>query len=197
MRVIGITGGVGAGKSMVLSLLKQHFNADIIMADLVAKELMSKGKAAYLEIVDFFGDGILGTDGEIDRNRLAEIIFTAPNKRIVLNSIVHPLVKQEIIRQIQEDRIAGNFDYCFVEAALLIEDHYAVFLDEIWYIFAKEETRRKRLKQSRQYSDEKIESIFKSQLTEQQFRDASDRIIDNSKDEAYTLEQLKAALQLT
>ena len=127
MKVIGITGGVGAGKSSALALLKEMCSCDIIQADLVARNIYHSGNIGFKKVVDIFGEQIVGEDGEINRPLLADIIFKNPNKRIVLNSIIHPLVKQEIINQINNHKIAGDVDYCFVEAALLIEDHYDIF----------------------------------------------------------------------
>ena len=179
MKVIGITGGVGAGKSSVLALLKEMCSCDIIQADLVARNIYHSGNIGFKKVVDIFGEQIVGEDGEINRPLLADIIFKNPNKRIVLNSIIHPLVKQEIINQINNHKIAGDVDYCFVEAALLIEDHYDIFMDEIWYIYVSEDERRKRLAASRGYSDEKISDIFKSQLSDAEFRKHADKVINN------------------
>lgn len=162
MKVIGITGGVGAGKSSVLALLKEMCSCDIIQADLVARNIYHSGNIGFKKVVDIFGEQIVGEDGEINRPLLADIIFKNPNKRIVLNSIIHPLVKQEIINQINNHKIAGDVDYCFVEAALLIEDHYDIFMDEIWYIYVSEDERRKRLAASRGYSDERYQTYLKA-----------------------------------
>lgn len=194
MKIIGITGGVGCGKSTVLNLIKENYNAYIIMADDVAKELMMSENAAYNSVVDMFGTGILDEDGQIDRPVLAKIIFDNPNKRMVLNSIVHPLVKKAIVEKITELKISGKYDYVFVEAALLIEDHYGTFCDEIWYVYAPEPVRRARLKESRGYSDEKIDSMLKSQLTEQEFRDNSQVVIENGGNVKETLAQLEKLL---
>ena len=120
--------------------------------DLVARNIYHSGNIGFKKVVDIFGEQIVGEDGEINRPLLADIIFKNPNKRIVLNSIIHPLVKQEIINQINNHKIAGDVDYCFVEAALLIEDHYDIFMDEIWYIYVSEDERRKRLAVSGRWS---------------------------------------------
>lgn len=106
---------------------------------------------------------VLDVNREIDKKKLAEIIFASPNKRAALDSIVHPLVKQEVITKVTNNRIENRLDYTFVESALLLDDHYEVFCDEVWYIDAGEDVRRKRLKDSRGYSDEKIDNILKSQ----------------------------------
>ena len=195
MYVFGITGGVGAGKSTVLRLIKENFNASVIEADEVGRMLMEPGNGAYLKIVEIFGEDILDNLGEqgstINRAKLAGIVFNNKNKRMVLNGIVHPLVKKYITEEIGRIRCAEKYDYVFVEAALLIEDHYDIICDELWYIYADEETRRERLKSSRGYSDEKIDSVFASQLSDEQFRSHCSRVIDNSHDEQMTLGQLK------
>lgn len=195
MYVFGITGGVGAGKSTVLRLIKENFNASVIEADEVGRMLMEPGNGAYLKIVEIFGEDILDNPGEqgspINRAKLAGIVFNNKNKRMVLNGIVHPLVKKYITEEIGRIRCAEKYDYVFVEAALLIEDHYDIICDELWYIYADEETRRERLKSSRGYSDEKIDSLFASQLSDEQFRSHCSRVIDNSHDEQMTLGQLK------
>lgn len=128
----GITGGVGAGKSTVLRLIKENFNASVIEADEVGRMLMEPGNGAYLKIVEIFGEDILDNPGEqgstINRAKLAGIVFNNKNKRMVLNGIVHPLVKKYITEEIGRIRCAEKYDYVFVEAALLIEDHYDIYV---------------------------------------------------------------------
>lgn len=194
MKVIGITGGVGSGKSSVLKLLKERFNAYILMADDIAKEIMCRGNAGYEQVVEMFSEDILDKDKNIDREKLATIVFHNKNKRIVLNSIIHPLVKKIILNKINELKIAGTYDYVFVEAALLIEDHYDVICDELWYIYVPADIRRQRLKDSRGYSDEKIDSVFNSQLSEETYRSVCVNTIDNSKDIEYTMSQIEKLL---
>ncbi len=194
MRVIGITGGVGSGKSSVLKLLKERFNAYILIADDIAKETMCRGNAGYEQVVEMFSEDILDKDKNIDRTKLATIVFHNENKRIVLNSIIHPLVKKIVLNKINELKIAGTYDYVFVEAALLIEDHYDVICDELWYIYVPADMRRQRLKDSRGYSDEKIDSVFKSQLNEEAYKKACINVIDNSKDIEDTMSQIEKLL---
>lgn len=194
MRVIGITGGVGSGKSSVLKLLKERFNAYILIADDIAKETMCRGNAGYEQVVEMFSEDILDKDKNIDRTKLATIVFHNENKRIVLNSIIHPLVKKIVLNKINELKIAGTYDYVFVEAALLIEDHYDVICDELWYIYVPADMRRQRLKDSRGYSDEKIDSVFKSQLNEEAYKKACINVIDNSKDIEDTMSQVEKLL---
>lgn len=194
MKVIGITGGVGCGKSMVMDLIREHFNAYVIKADDVGKNVLNQGTSGYEQVVALFGEEILMESGEINRNRLAEIVFHEPNKRMVLNSIVHPQVKKRIVEEMARIRCEEKYDFFVVEAALLLEDHYEVFCDEVWYVYAEKEQRKKRLMESRGYSPEKIEKIIESQLDEEEFRKRCDFVLDNSKSRQDTLNQLKKML---
>lgn len=179
MKVIGLTGGVGSGKSTVTEIL-ESMGYPAVQTDAIGKELMRPGEAGYRGIISFFGDCILKADGTIDRNRLAEVIFNEPRKKVVVESIIHPLVKRQVINAVTEARIRGETDYYFVESALLYEDHYESVCDEFWYVYAPEAVRRRRLKASRGYSDVKIDSILKSQLSDEQFRSICTQVIDNS-----------------
>ena len=194
MKTIGITGGVGAGKSAVLEYLADTYNFDIIMTDDVAKGLYTKGSKTYEMMIALIGEDIVDETGEIDKKKLADIIFSNANKRMAVNSIVHPAVKQEVITRITNNKIAGRLDYTFVESALLLTEHYDVFCDEVWYIDTSEDIRRRRLKESRGYSDEKIDNILKSQQALENIKDKCSYCIDNNKDLEYTFRQIQNIL---
>ena len=194
MKTIGITGGAGAGKSAVLEYLPDNYNWDIIMTDDVAKGLYTKGSKTYEMMIALIGEVIVDETGEIDKKKLADIIFSNANKRMAVNSIVHPAVKQEVITRITNNKIAGRLDYTFVESALLLTEHYDVFCDEVWYIDTSEDIRRRRLKESRGYSDEKIDNILKSQQALENIKDKCSYCIDNNKDLEYTFRQIQNIL---
>ena len=179
MKVIGVTGGVGAGKSTVLDVLEQGYGAKLILADEVGHEVMEPGKAAYQKITAYFGDGILDADGRIDRKVLGAIVFADSEKLQVLNHIVHPEVKKEILERIRQAECAGE-NYAVVEAALFLEEKYDAFCDETWYIYTNEEIRRARLKSSRGYTDEKITQILANQKSHEEFLSRCDLVIDNN-----------------
>ena len=178
--IIGITGGVGAGKSTVLEYIEKHYNAKVIYSDNVANEIKKKGYPAYDELIRILGEGILGDDGEIDKKKMAECIFNDEKLLEKVNNILHPAVNTFIINIIDSEREKGDLDFVFVEAALLIENGYKRIVDELWYVYADEETRRDRLKASRGYSDEKISDILDAQLDEKTFRENADFVVDNS-----------------
>ncbi|RDU22893.1 dephospho-CoA kinase [Anaerosacchariphilus polymeriproducens] len=180
MKVIGITGGVGAGKSFILDYLKNNYGAKLLIADEIGHQVMKKGTTGYEMILKAFTSKILDNQGEISRPILAEIIFSDLEKREILNKIIHPLVKSYIQAEIENFRKIEEIKLVVVEAALLIEDHYETICDEFWYIYTKNEIRKQRLKLSRGYSEEKIEAIFASQASEEMFRKNCSVVIDNN-----------------
>lgn len=180
MRLIGITGGVGCGKSEVLRYLEATYNARVLLADEVANRLKEPGMPCYEPVVKILGKQILRADGTIDNGKMAQAIFTEKGKLAEINAVIHPAVRTYIEQEIERERNEGIHDFFFLEAALLIEEHYDEMVDELWYVYADEKVRRERLKVSRGYSEEKISSIMEKQLSEQRFREACPFVIDNS-----------------
>ena len=144
--IIGITGGVGAGKSAILEYLEKNYNARVVYSDIVANDIKKKGYPAYDELIRLLGEGILRSDGEIDKKKMAEAIFGDEKLLSGVNNILHPAVNTFIINIIDCEREKEQLDFVFVEAALLIENGYKRFVDELWYVYADESTRRSRLK---------------------------------------------------
>ena len=194
MKVVGITGGVGSGKSLILNYIKDHYNCEIIMADDLAKDLCKKGELCYKPLVKLLGKDVLGADGEIDKSVMSRKIFSDDNLRTGVNGIIHPGVKKFILKRIANLRRKKTKDFLFIEAALLIEDGYKDIVDELWYIYTDEAVRRNRLKESRGYSDEKIDNIMASQLSEEEFRLNSDFEIDNSGDSEVSFSKIRERL---
>lgn len=194
MKIIGITGGVGAGKTQVLEYLNNRYGASICQTDKVGKKLQKKGGACYDAIVEHFGKGILNEKGELDRSALADIVFSDQKELEVLNAIVHPAVKEEVRKKIaQEERRQTNV--FVIESALLIEDNYDEICDELWYIYVKDDIRKNRLIFSRGYDAKKVDEIIAAQLPKEQFLRYCDRVIDNSGVFAETMMQLDQAVR--
>ena len=181
MKVIGITGGVGSGKSRVLYELEEKYGAYVVEADKLAHELMLPGMTIYDEIIKQFGTQILNEDETINRKKLGEIVFEDKNKLMALNAIVHPLVKISILDLIRKKKDEGSVKFFIIEAALLIQDGYKSICDEIWYIYVPLDVRIRRLKIQRGYSDEKCMEIVKNQPEDEFYIKNSDYVIDNSK----------------
>lgn len=179
MKVIGITGGVGAGKSAVLSYLEEAYDAHVILADWVANKIKEPGECCYDAIVKLLGDSILTEGGFINRRRMGQLIFSDQDLLRKTNEIIHPAVKTYIIDEMNKAKEEGVSIFV-IEAALLLEDNYRAICDELWYIYTREEVRRERLKASRNYTDDYITSIMKKQLPDEVFRRECDFVIDNS-----------------
>lgn len=195
MRTIGITGGVGAGKSQILSYIKEHTNCRIILADEAAHTVKEPGQPCYDRLVELLGKEVLQEDGFIDKRKMAAAIFSDKEILGQVNAIIHPAVKKYIIDEIEKEREAKNIDVFFVEAALLIEERYDLILEELWYIYTDAGVRRERLKASRGYSDEKVDQIFASQLSEAEFRRWCKVVIDNSRTLSDTYSQINQILK--
>lgn len=194
MKVYGITGGAGTGKSEVIRMLQDDFRGYVIMADEVARELTQKGHVSYRLIVDYFGRDILMEDGEIDRRKLADHVFNNEEALEKLNSMTHPYVKEEIKRQIAEAESSGNYRFAAVEAALLLECGYENICDEFWYVYTKPEIRRQRMKENRNYSDEKVDAVMRNQQSDEVFFDKCAFVIENNTTLDAVREQLKKKL---
>lgn len=189
MKIIGITGGVGAGKSTVLEYLERRHGAYTVQADLVGHTLMEPEGSCFSPILDLLGKEILDAQGRIDRKKVAGIVFPRPEVLAKLNGIIHPAVKKEILRQAAEEEWQGRRLFV-IEAALLIEDHYDAVCADMWYICADPAVRRQRLKDERGYTDEKITDIFRNQQTDQIFRQKCGYVVENNGDLRATYQQI-------
>lgn len=177
---IGITGGIGAGKSEIMQYIARHYPCEIYLADEVAHLVKQPGTACYSALVRLLGEDIVSSDGQIDRLKMAERMFGDAELLGRVNAVVHPAVRDFLLDRLEKARAKAETELFIVEAALLIECGYGSLVDEMWYVYADEKTRRERLKAARGYSDEKIDSIMGSQLSEQEFRENCDFVIDNS-----------------
>ena len=189
MKVLGITGGVGSGKSEILKFLQEEYQAVICQLDEVARHLQQSGQECWRQIVETFGREMIGTDGELDRKKLGAIVFADPGKLQKLNEIVHPGVKRWVQQDIRKKEQEGVTLYV-IEAALLPTAGYEEICDEMWYIYTEEAVRRRRLTASRGYSEEKITQMIQSQPSEEDFRKACTAVIDNSGSFENTKEQI-------
>ena len=195
MKIIGITGGVGAGKSEVLNFIAGRYDATVVEADQVGYLVMQPGKEAYEPVAELFGPSVVKEDQTLDREKIAQIVFEDRQLLEKLNAIVHPAVKRYIRRAIQMEQEAGT-EIFVVEAALLIEDKYDEICDELWYIYADENVRMHRLMKNRGYSVEKIRGIRANQLSEEEFESHCDFEIDNSGDFQDTVRQIEQRMRM-
>lgn len=186
--IIGVMGGVGSGKSTVLNYLENNYEANIIEADKVAKEVMLPGNDVYNEIVKTFPEVI--ADNKIDSKKLAEIVFNNKEQLEKLNSITHPGAVKEIVSRIKSSKNR----IIVVESAILLGSGVEQYCDELWFVFCNRDTRIKRLIQTRGYSKEKCISVIESQPADEEYNKVADEFIDNSYSEENTREQIDLTL---
>ncbi|MCR4654347.1 MAG: dephospho-CoA kinase [Eubacterium sp.] len=194
MHYIGVTGGVGCGKSEVLRFLEEEYDCEVLRSDELARELMLPGGCCFEPVLALFGEEVLGTDGQFDRQAIAKKVFGNPELLDALNQITHPAVREEIDRRVEAARKSGR-KFFFLEAALLIEEKYDEICNELWYVYAEESVRRKRLAQSRGYSEEKISAVMANQLSEDVFRKHCRFVVDNSGSMENTREQIRSYMR--
>lgn len=194
MKIIGITGGVGAGKSTVLKALDKMCKCSIVMSDDVAKSLMKYNGMLSDDAIRIFGKDFYNADGSINTAYISRKMYDSPSLKSEWEGIVHPAANAKI-RELISHAKQENMDFIFIESALLIENGYDRICDEIWYVFADSKIRRQRLKADRNYSDKKIDSIFHSQLSDETFRNNSDFVINTGCDMDDTLRQLENKLE--
>lgn len=194
MKVIGITGGVGAGKSTVVDILRKHFETEYLHCDAIAHEVMEPGGSAYEELLRLFGKDIVAADGTLNRSRLYEAAFLGGRVE-ELNACVHPKVRTYVEERIAFLRAAGFSGMVLIEAALLIEAGYKDICDEMWYVHAPVSQRRARLKAARGYDDTRVDAIMAKQASEERFFSESDFVLYNDSSaeecEAHILEQVR------
>ena len=196
VRVVGITGGVGSGKSTISKLLEERFGAYIISTDKVAHDLMEKGGISFNLIVEYFGRSILDDNGNIDRKKLGAVVYNNKAQLEKLNSFTHPFVLKEVQRLIKE-KARVNYKLICIETALPIEAKLDKMCDMIWYIYTPEDVRVSRLKKSRNYSDEKIRAIMDKQLSDKEYRKHSTHVVLNVEDKDQIINQIDEILEDT
>ena len=216
---IGVTGGIGSGKSLVMEILKEEHGAKIILSDQVAHELMEPGEKSYQDILAAFGEDILKEDRTIDRLKLSAIVFSDPDKLSQLNGITHPIAIREI-----RDRMAlfagealpkdkpnepddpgsmtaevqgqgRDLRIIAVESALLLEAGMEQDFDSFWYVWADPGIRVKRLMEGRDYTEDRARAVMASQKADSYYRDRCQVVIDNSAGREKTAAQVDSDIQ--
>lgn len=163
VRVIGLTGGIGSGKSTVADIL-EALGAKIIRADSVGHEVYRPRTQGWQRVTEAFGRDILAPDGSIDRQKLGAVVFSDAHARAQLNAIVHPLIAAEIRRRIEAHRAAGSLEPIVVEAAVLIEAGWLSLVDEVWLVVADRDVVIDRLGKQRRLAPEEARVRIAAQL---------------------------------
>jgi dephospho-CoA kinase len=186
MLLVGLTGGIGAGKSTFAALLAER-GAQIIDADVLARDAVRPGEDAWKAVVEQFGDEILAAGSmEVDRKRLAAIVFNDAKQRVTLNAIVHPVILRRIADTL--DTLRATDEIVVLDAALLVETGLDKDLDAVVVVTAKEEARENRLVVGRGMSRADIRARIAAQAAEADLLERADVVVRNDGN----LEQLAA-----
>ena len=194
MKVIGLTGGTGSGKSVVSKSLLAA-GAVIVDADRIAHEIILKGEPAYHEIIEYYGTGILDAEGNIIRKKLGEIVFNDKEKLAFLNQCTHKYITAEVKRQIAEAKEAGTAKAIIVDAPLLLEAKLETVCDLVWVVYADPEVRAQRVMARDGITYELAKARIANQKSWEEYRAAADAVIDNSKDLVHLEKQLDEILK--
>ena len=186
MLKIGLTGGIGCGKSTVTRLFAE-LNVPVIDADEIAHQLVEKGQPALTQIANAFGPSVLTNDGSLNRRQLKELIFTDNQNKQTLEAILHPLVYQSIERSVEK----LNAPYCIISIPLLIETKKTASVDRILVVDCPVETQIARVKSRDQLSDANIKAIIANQVSRAVRISKADDLIDNSEIESGLAERVK------
>lgn len=176
--MIGIFGGVGSGKSIAADYLKSSYNAYVIKADEIAHRLYRKRQNGYKAIIRICGKNILDEDGNINREKLAGLLYNDQRLLNEVNASIHPMVYSKVSELIENCKKEGHHRLIVYEAALL-PDGRLEFIDESWNIYTPAEIRAQRLRNDRSYTDERIREIMSQQPDDEEYRQYCDMIVIN------------------
>ncbi len=185
MFVVGVTGGIGSGKTTVTDIFAKH-SIDIVDADQVARKVVATGTSTLTKISEHFGTGILLPNGELDRAGLRKIIFENTKEKTWLEKLLHPLIREHIQTALSQSTSA----YCILSSPLLIETQQSSLVDRILVVDIDETTQVLRAGERDNVSNERIKKIMASQLPREKRLSYADDIVDNSGDSAETVRQV-------
>ncbi|KUP06643.1 dephospho-CoA kinase [Bacillus coahuilensis m2-6] len=192
-KIIGLTGGIASGKSTVSTMLLQK-GFKVIDADIAARKVVEPGEEAYLQIIEEFGQQIVWPSGELNRERLGEVIFNNEEKRLMLNSIVHPAVRKEMIKEKEEALEIGR-KTIFMDIPLLFESKLTWMVDKVILVYVERDEQIKRLMRRNEYSEEMALSRIQSQMPLEEKVALSDIIINNNKTFKETEDQVDSIIE--
>ena len=176
--VVGLTGGIASGKSTISNMIKE-MGFTVIDADVEARIAVEPGRPAYEQIVDYFGEEILQEDGTIDRAKLGAIVFNDEEKRMKLNSFVHPAVRQQMMDK-KEKALRNNEKLVVLDIPLLLEGNLTTMIDKVLLVYVDEEVQLKRLMERNNFTEEEALARIRSQMPLKEKVKLSDAIIDNN-----------------
>jgi dephospho-CoA kinase len=192
VKIVGLTGGIGSGKSTASKILEE-LGAVVIHADLVGHQVYRPQTEGWHRVVEAFGTSIVQADGCIDRKRLGALVFGDPHALARLNAIVHPLIFAEIQRQLDALRAAGRVEPVVVEAAILVEANWLALVDDVWLVTASREAVIQRIAGERGLTPAEVGARINAQLNDAQRRRFAHVVIENTGSVAQLRFQIETA----
>lgn len=183
--VVGVSGGIGSGKTTVTDMFK-GLGIDVIDADVIAREVVEPGSPAVQKIVDKFGGDIIEQNGHLNRTKLREIIFSQPELKIWLNALLHPLIREQMAVQTQQ----AKSPYCILSVPLLVENNLNNSVDRVLIVDVSEQTQLDRTLKRDQVDQQQIQAIMNSQASRAQRLAVADDVIDNNGEQKELIEQV-------
>ncbi|MGG6264613.1 dephospho-CoA kinase [Leptolyngbya sp. AN03gr2] len=190
MRIIGITGGIGMGKTTISNYLATAHHLPVLDADLIAREAVEPGSPILSQIIDQYGSSLIRLDGSLDRSKLGSIIFSDPAERTWLEQQIHPFVRKKL--ETERDRLA--YSTLVMVIPLLFEAQMTDLVTEIWVVSCPESQQIQRLMQREKLSLEQAQARIRSQMSIEEKRDRADHILDNSTTLEALMQQVDRAL---
>ncbi len=194
MLIVGLTGGIASGKSLVAKVFKD-LGAHVIDADKIVHELLEPGQQAWEEVVEYFGPGIVFPDKIIDRRKLGEIVFNHAEKRTWLNQCLHPKVFAIYTARVKNLCARAPHAIIVLDAALLIETGYHKKMDRIVVVYATQEQQMERLTSRDRFSREQALVRIRSQMPLSEKRKQADYVIENTGTREETEQQAREIFQ--
>ncbi|MGR9049102.1 dephospho-CoA kinase [Halobacillus faecis] len=191
--VIGLTGSIASGKSTVAEMFK-NMDIPVIDADQISRDVVKPGEPAYQEIVEAFGEQVLQEGGGLDRKKLGKIVFSDEMKRKQLNGIVHPKVRQEMIRR-REEYKQKQYQAVVLDIPLLFESNLTDYVEKILVVYVDEKTQLERLMERDQSGREEAEERIHAQIPVKKKAEMADAVIDNTGTIEQSSQQLRDILQ--
>lgn len=178
MKILGVTGGSGTGKTVVCRILKEQ-GGKIIDADVVSKKLQQKGQPVFEAIVAHFGEGIVGEDGELDRKALGSIVFNDKAQMRVLNGLVHQYVAAEMKRRVEGYRAKGDIPFVVLDVPIPIEEGFFDTCNTVWAVVANDDIRISRLMKRMMIPEAEAVKRIGAQMSNREYSELADCVIEN------------------
>lgn len=189
---IGITGGIASGKSTVSSYLRKK-GWQVIDADHIARQVVEPDTQGLRAIVDHFTTDVLTGEGTLNRQKLGSLIFNDPSKRKQLNEILHPLIEEEMLKQMKAQEVIQEIQ--FVDIPLLFEMNYDAWFDETWVVYVSFEEQLQRLMKRNELTLSEARARIASQMPLEDKRERATRVLDNSKNKQFLYKQVDQLLE--